>query len=97
MTELEQLKADLATLEAARKLKINDNTDYWLERETEKFQAKIAELEAQPVEEWETAKEVLECWNKYTALPNQSHAIEVLKYATYLEARVAELERKGQS
>lgn len=97
MTEIEQLKADLETMEKALDfLKRHEcpNVALGVKSICDLIKKNIADLEAQQEQanEWEEAKKVLRNWGELTAIPNISQSIDVLRYARHLEAKVAELE-----
>lgn len=91
MTELEQLRADLATLEAARKIGgLLEMTRAYIDGERDSLKERIADLEAQqaPVDMWAEVKRFID----------QSHDegsnLPVKKYIRYLESKVAVLENE---
>lgn len=95
MTELEQLKADLATLEKANNIAARDHgySPIFLDELIRQRRAKIAALEAQqaPVDEWEEAKETLAVWFPFLQLESPGMK-RLAQYIRHLESKVAELE-----
>lgn len=95
MTEIEQLRADLAIIQKAAKIAkkqgFHERTGNYDMVESE-LKQKIAELEAQQAtaDEWEDVKLILNCFDK--SLSRESH--RVFSYVCYLQAKVAELENE---
>ena len=93
MTELDQLKADLATIqkaaEIAKKQGWHERTGNYDQVELE-IKGKIADLEAQ-ADKWERARGYVDHALKHY-MP--SNGLEIAKYARHLEAKVAELDHE---
>ena len=98
MTELEQLKADLATLEKA--WNIADvlgcpNISVGIKTICTLAQKKIADLEAQqPFDQWADAKNALYHWDVNEIEPDYVNKRMVFGYIRHLEAKVAELDHE---
>ena len=97
MTEIEQLRADLATIqkaaEIAKKQGFHERTGNYDMVEGE-LKQKIAELEAQqaPEDEWADAKAILNRWCFDRNLSGESYRVFI--YVCHLQAKVAELEHE---
>lgn len=97
MTELEQLRADLATLEASRDLLEKQgcpNIALRVQSICELTEKRIADLEAQQATEdkWKQARAVLFAWEIKNKVLNYEEKQLVLAYVRELQHQVAELD-----
>ena len=97
MTELEQLRADLATIqkaaEIAKRQGFHERTGNYDQVEGD-LKEKIADLEAQQaqVDEWADTKEILKRWCFDRSLSGESYRVYI--YVCHLQAKVAELDHE---
>jgi hypothetical protein len=92
MTELEQLKADFATIKAASEIYRRDYRGCDYEAMIGIMQNRIAKLEAE-TDPWQCAKQTLDRIEmKERSRPDWQ--MELARYVRHLEDRVAELEAK---
>lgn len=100
MTEIEQLRADLATLEAAQETinQIGKNrytSNYWVEFAiVTDLKKRIADLEAQqaPKDEWADSRMFVQEILADSSFPQR--LIWLARYAKHLQAKIAELEEE---
>lgn len=97
MTELEQLRADLATLEKAKEVAATLDggfSDFRFRTLIDSLKQKIADLEAQqePADEWADSRMFVQEILADSSFPQR--LIWLARYARHLESKVAELDHE---
>lgn len=95
MTEIEQLRADMATLKETSKIYLGAYGYFPAHHDLliKQTKEKIADLEAQQeqVDPWQTAKKALSQWESVDSLLNSKEKRAILAYVRNLQAKVDEL------